>query len=239
MLRLGEDEVGWWNWWLVEQHLAEAEKKDGGKEGLEEGALFPLVEVCLAQPSSSLFAFRSHRADELRSFYFFRTQILSTLSALSPSPSTRFLSFRLLTRLITSCCGTEESGETTQLMLIREHVSETPYQPLRVAAIGMVKEILGEKFKMVDEVRQVSSFRFSHLVDLFPLHLLTPLSSHRTHLRPRRSSSPSSSPNSRLPSFVPTLQRSRRTYRCRSSTPTSSLSTTTRERWSGWDCCTC
>lgn len=57
MLRLGEDEVLWWCWAVTERHIEDAGKKGG--EGMEEEALFPLIEVRRVVPFSSLV--RSHR----------------------------------------------------------------------------------------------------------------------------------------------------------------------------------
>ncbi|BGP19383.1 hypothetical protein JCM10213_000620 [Rhodosporidiobolus nylandii] len=110
-----------------------------GKGGLEDEVLFPLIEI------------------------------LSTHAALSPSPQTRFLSFRLISRLLLCCTGTGakdegDAGETTQMMLLKGLVADSPFEPLRVAAVGLVKEVVGQKLAEAEE----------NVTSSLPL-LLTPL----------------------------------------------------------------
>lgn len=72
---------------------------------------------------------------------------MSTVAALSPDPSRRFLAFRLLTTLILQ--GTED--EAIQLMLLKDLIEDCPYEPLRVAAIGILREVLVAKFAKEDD----------------------------------------------------------------------------------------
>ncbi|GAA6030969.1 hypothetical protein JCM8097_008961 [Rhodosporidiobolus ruineniae] len=125
MTRMGEDEMLFWMWWCVEKQVEE-----GQGEGFEDEVLFPLVEI------------------------------LSTLSATSPAPQTRFLSYRLLSRLLLTCCtppasppcplkppppAPRDRAETTQLVLLKGLVVESPSEPLRTAAVGLVKEVIEQK----------------------------------------------------------------------------------------------
>ncbi|GAA5919491.1 hypothetical protein JCM1841_002233 [Sporobolomyces salmonicolor] len=89
------------------------------EEGIEERVLFPLVEI------------------------------LSALSALSPAPQRRWVAFRLLSRLVVNGVGSpyHPSSEQTQLVLLKELVEECKFDPLRVAAIGLVKEVMMDKFQ--------------------------------------------------------------------------------------------
>ncbi|GAA5900067.1 hypothetical protein JCM5296_002046 [Sporobolomyces johnsonii] len=88
-------------------------------EGVEETVLFPLVEI------------------------------LSSLSALSPVPQTRWLAFRLLSHLVVNGVGSPSypGSEQTQLVLLKELVEECTFDPLRVAAVGLVKEVMMDKFQ--------------------------------------------------------------------------------------------
>lgn len=67
-----------------------------------------------------------------------REQLLSTLSALSPSTSTRFLAFKLLSTLIVK--GTQK--EEIQFMIIKGLLRECPFDGMKVASIGILKELL-------------------------------------------------------------------------------------------------
>ncbi|GAA5960256.1 hypothetical protein JCM21900_002442 [Sporobolomyces salmonicolor] len=89
------------------------------EEGIEERVLFPLVEI------------------------------LSALSALSPAPQSRWVAFRLLSRLVVNGVGSPShpSSEQTQLVLLKELVEECKFDPLRVAATGLVKEVMMDKFQ--------------------------------------------------------------------------------------------
>ncbi|GAA5845335.1 hypothetical protein JCM11251_007998 [Rhodosporidiobolus azoricus] len=137
MNRVGEDERLWWMWWCVERQVAE-----GKGEGLEEEVLFPLVEL------------------------------VSTLASLSPSPQTRYLSFRLLSRLILRCTpssspssstaassSSRDGRETIQMIILKTLVSkeETPFEQLRVAAVGLVKEVMGEKLTEAEQASPTST----------------------------------------------------------------------------------
>ncbi|GAA5986598.1 hypothetical protein JCM11641_005162 [Rhodosporidiobolus odoratus] len=98
---------------------------ESGMGGFEEDVLFPLIEI------------------------------LSTLASLSPSAQTRFLAFRLVSRVVLKCVGSAGDGkgtdESTQLVLVKSLLTETPFPPLRVAAVGLVKEVLDEKFQELEE----------------------------------------------------------------------------------------
>ncbi|GAA6018052.1 hypothetical protein JCM10207_006062 [Rhodosporidiobolus poonsookiae] len=125
LLRVGEDEVVFFCWSLCERAI----EREGG---LENEVLFPLIEI------------------------------LSTLSALSPIPQTRFLSFRLITHLllrgirpsspsaIAASTSASDSVETTQLILLKSLVDKSPFPQLRVAAIGLVRELLEGKLGEAD-----------------------------------------------------------------------------------------
>ncbi|GAA5886505.1 hypothetical protein JCM6882_001661 [Rhodosporidiobolus microsporus] len=172
MNRVGEDERLCWMWWCVERQVEE-----GNGAGFEEEALFPLVEL------------------------------VSTLASLSPSPQTRYLSFRLLSRLILRCVpsssptssSSSSSGsdqrDTIQMMLLKSLVSEeeTPFEQLRVASVGLVKEVVGEKLREADEASPDSQTPPSlFLTPLFLSEFSSPLFTLPFSLSPSASFSSSS-----------------------------------------------
>lgn len=79
-------------------------------------------------------------------------QLLTPLAALSPSSQTRFLSFRLISRLLTHGCTLPAAptleGETLQLALLAQLVRECPVPSLRVASVGLVKEVVLSKLSL-------------------------------------------------------------------------------------------
>ncbi|KAM0748113.1 hypothetical protein T439DRAFT_74261 [Meredithblackwellia eburnea MCA 4105] len=75
---------------------------------------------------------------------FSLVEVLSSLSALSVSPSIRFFAFRLLAVLVSRVC--EE--ESTQLVLLKGLIEECPFESMRIAALGLLQEILGDKFSV-------------------------------------------------------------------------------------------
>ncbi|GAA5858040.1 hypothetical protein JCM8547_006674 [Rhodosporidiobolus lusitaniae] len=128
MLRVGEDERLSWVWRAVERVVEEKGKEGGADGGLEEQVTFPLVEL------------------------------LSTLASLSPSPTTRFLSFRLLSRLLLFALPSsphsesDDNSDTFLLTMLKSLVSEeTPYEQLRTASVGLVKEAVEGKMKVLEE----------------------------------------------------------------------------------------
>ncbi|GJN93038.1 hypothetical protein Rhopal_006083-T1 [Rhodotorula paludigena] len=78
--------------------------------------------------------------------------LLTPLAALSPSSQTRFLSFRLISRLLTHGCTLPAAptleGETLQLALLAQLVRECPVPSLRVASVGLVKEVVLSKLSL-------------------------------------------------------------------------------------------
>lgn len=74
---------------------------------------------------------------------FSLVELLTPLCALSPSDPTRFLAFRLIATIILDLTAQEE----TQLILLRDLLGgECPFEGMRVAAIGLTREVLASKF---------------------------------------------------------------------------------------------
>lgn len=197
----GVQEALFWAWWCVEGAI-----RGPGSTGVAEEVLFPLIEVCPGF-SLSLFHFKATLTPAQPA------QLLSTVSALSPDPATRFLAFRLLSTLVIDGTAQEE----TQLMLLKDLVDDCPFEAMRVAALGLLQEVLLRKF----QVRQapwshrVQEIWLTRLHDpsrhcsrrcCFPrcssLSLARPSSEQahqRSSRRPHRSPSSSSSTRGRFP----------------------------------------
>ncbi|KAI5481537.1 hypothetical protein MNV49_004294 [Pseudohyphozyma bogoriensis] len=74
---------------------------------------------------------------------FTLVELLSGVSAISPEPRVRFLAFRLVSTLITKGIKKEE----TQFMILKDLLEDCPYDQLRSAAIGLLREVLSSKFE--------------------------------------------------------------------------------------------
>lgn len=68
---------------------------------------------------------------------------MSTLSSLSPNPETRFLAFRLVSSLIVTHTAKREE---IQLMLLRDLIENCPFDQMRVAAMGILRDVLTLSF---------------------------------------------------------------------------------------------
>ncbi|GAA5921093.1 hypothetical protein JCM3775_004088 [Rhodotorula graminis] len=75
-------------------------------------------------------------------------EIVTPLASLSTDPQTRFLAFRLLTRLVTTADGDTVDGEATQVNLLEQLVVDCPAPSLRAASVGIVKEVLLQKLDL-------------------------------------------------------------------------------------------
>lgn len=83
----------------------------------------------------------AHGVDE--GVLFTLVELLSTMASLSSSPSTRFLAFRLVSTLIVDAAPQEE----TQLMLLKDLIEDCPFDPMRIAALSLLQEVLVRKFQ--------------------------------------------------------------------------------------------
>ncbi|ORY74736.1 hypothetical protein BCR35DRAFT_306523 [Leucosporidium creatinivorum] len=81
------------------------------------------------------------------SVLFSLVELLSTFSSLSPNPSSRFLAFRLLTTVVLR--GTEK--EEVQLMILQDLIEDCPFEQMRVASIGLLREVVAGKFQLKEQ----------------------------------------------------------------------------------------
>ncbi|GAA5825274.1 hypothetical protein JCM5353_005935 [Sporobolomyces roseus] len=124
---------------------------------------------CVSQPKTEEGVEEGYDEDILYSLI----PILSSLSAFSPNPQTRFLSFQLLTTLVLSHTGTSPASEVTQLELLKDLISEEGTPSFKTACIGIVKEVLRGKFEKVDQDPEHHSIFLSNqcIEELGPLLL--------------------------------------------------------------------
>ncbi|GAA5995645.1 uncharacterized protein JCM10292_005298 [Rhodotorula paludigena] len=120
---------------------------------------------------------------------FYLIDLLTPLAALSPSPQTRFLSFRLISRLLTHGCTPPAAptleGETLQLALLAQLVRECPVPSLRVASVGLVKEVVLSKLSLPRaEAKQASQPSHPSLFLAPSSFLSTPLGTSLLSLDP-------------------------------------------------------
>ncbi|SCV69174.1 BQ2448_2194 [Microbotryum intermedium] len=77
-------------------------------------------------------------------------EIISTHTSLSPSPSTRFIAFSLLSTLILDLV----SSETTQIFILKDLIETCPFPSLQSASIGILRRVLLGKFEEVDGIKE-------------------------------------------------------------------------------------
>ncbi|PRQ72020.1 hypothetical protein AAT19DRAFT_9359 [Rhodotorula toruloides] len=134
-LRLGEEELLFWLWWVVASHLR---KFPWDTMPLEKA--YSILEVGLAP--FVLADCAVERSD---------SQVLTPLAAQSPSPANRFLAYTLLDHLISDfdrvpgSTGHLVAGEAAQMALLRVLAVECPFANMRDAAVGLVKKVVLSK----------------------------------------------------------------------------------------------
>lgn len=128
---------------------------NSGSQGLSEDEALFWIWWCL---ETLLADEKGEDMDEGLLFTF--TEMMSSLSALSPNPSTRFLSFRFVTTLITKATRKEE----IQIMILKDLIENCPFDSLKVASIGLLREVLGGKFE-AHQITEVPSLFLSPLFE--------------------------------------------------------------------------
>lgn len=83
----------------------------------------------------------------LISFHLF-VQLFAALSSLSPSPPIRSLAFKLLSTVTIRSTTKDE----IQLMIISDLIKDCPHEQMRVAVIGLLRELLVTKFAQVSNL---------------------------------------------------------------------------------------
>ena len=76
--------------------------------------------------------------------------MLSTLSATCSDPSIRFVAFQLLTDLIV---GRSAGDETLQMAIMRDLLVDCPFEPMRRAAYGLLRQLIGNALARTESVR--------------------------------------------------------------------------------------
>ncbi|GAA5912032.1 uncharacterized protein JCM6883_007085 [Sporobolomyces salmoneus] len=111
---------------------------------IAEGDILFFLWWCIDQQAKS----ESQGAGFEENLLYSLVEVLSSLSALSPNPQTRFLAFRLLSRVILDLeqTGTPAQAEATQLALLKELLTDENATPsFKTACIEIVKELIDSK----------------------------------------------------------------------------------------------